>query len=348
MSLTAFKRKSVITGVGSKRSGKPPGGYWLPQGPFGHMTAALELAIKYPNNSGFSINGGHRNIGGVGRDMKMSKSGTPFRGLYPIGYGGTKGVYPSGSPIGGGFGGHPTSYESSTLVGSVKDGIQSTGVAANFGNKGQIVEPLLNARVVDTLGTQYLYIKPSVVSTYGLLQRKYKWAFYGKYPNYWVQPNYTGNQTDTKSQLLYIQNKAAANTCNLKVNNVGTYEGYIAKTGPTLCTPGRSTARFKYSDMTRNAPYTKTLYQPVSYSQYNQYLNRGCVNPIGPQKPFPYATSVGSSYAAAGTSITSFGSGCGSTPYFLTPPKWYTNVNASQIPQQIKDIPQTTPFITDL
>jgi hypothetical protein len=347
MSLQAFKRKSVIK-HGSKRSGTAPGGYWLPQGPFGHATTALGIAIKYPNNSGFSINGGHRNIGGVGRDMKMSKSGTPFRGLYPIGFGGSKGSYPTGSPVGGSFGTSPTSYPSGTLVGSTEDGIQSTGTIRNFGNKGQIVEPLLNARVVDTLGTQYLYIKPSVVSTYGLLQKKYKWAYYGQYPNYWVQPNYSGNQTDTKSQLLYIQNKAAANTCNLKVNSVGIYEGYNVKSGPTLCTPGRSTARFKYNDMARNAPYTKILYQPVSYSQYNQYLNRGCVNPVGAQKPFPYATSVGSSQSAAGTSITSFNTGCGSQPIFVTPPAWYTEVKPSQIPKNIKDVPQSTPFNTNL
>jgi len=347
MSLTAFKRKSVIN-YGSKRSGSAPGGYWLPQGPFGHATTALDIGIKHPNNSGFSINGGHRNIGGVGRDMKMSKSGTPFRGLYPIGYGGSKGSYPTGSPVGGSFGTSPTSYPSATLVGSVKDGIQSTGTIRNFGNNGQIVEPLLNVRVVDTLGTQYLYIKPSVVSTYGLLQKKYKWAYYGQYPNNWVQPNYSGNQTDTKSQLLYIQNKAAANTCNLKVNSVGIYEGYNVKSGPTLCTPGRSTARFKYNDMARNAPYTKILYQPVSYSQYNQYLNRGCVNPVGAQKPFPYSTSVGSSQSAAGTSITSFNTGCGSQPVFVTPPVWYTTMKPSQVPKNLKDVTQTNPFNTNL
>jgi hypothetical protein len=40
MSLTAFKKKSVIN-YGSKRSGIAPGGVWLPQGPFGHETTAL-------------------------------------------------------------------------------------------------------------------------------------------------------------------------------------------------------------------------------------------------------------------------------------------------------------------
>jgi hypothetical protein len=308
MSLTAFKRKSVIN-YGSKRSGTAPGGYWLPQGPFGHSTKALKEAIQNYGAVGFSINGGHRNVGGVGRDMKMSKSGTPYRGTQPIGFGGTYGKYPS-----------------ATLIGSTANGVQSTGSVPNAHSKQAAVDPVLNSRIVDTMGTQYLYIKPSVLSTYGMLDKKYRWARYGKYPNYWVQPNYTGNQTDTKSQLLYIQNKAAANTCNLKVNNVAEYEGNIVNTGPTLCTPGRSTAMFKYNDMARNAPYTKTLHQPVSYAQYNLYITRGCNNPVGAQKPFPYAVTTGSSQAASGTSITSFGSGCNTQDVYLTPPEWYTKL----------------------
>ena len=325
MSLTAFKRKSVIN-YGSKRSGSAPGGVWLPQGPFGHSTTGLQLAIHNPGAVGFSINGGRRNIGGVGRDMKMSKSGTPYRGTQPIGWGGTYGKYPS-----------------ATLVGNTStNDIQSTGAVPNNGSKQPAVQPVLNSRVVDTMGTQYLYIKPSVLSTYGLLDKKYRWAYYGKYPNYWVQPNYTGNQTDTASQTLYIQNKAAANTCNLKVNNVGTYEGHIVSCGPTLCTPGRSTAGFKYNDMARNAPYTKNLGQPVSYTQYNLYLTRGCNNPVGPQKPFPYAVQTGSSMAAAGTSITNFGTGCNTSPVYLTPPAWYTAIQPGQTPNlrtQVQSLP---------
>lgn len=324
MSLTAFKRKSVIN-YGSKRSGTAPGGYWLPQGPFGHATEALKKAIQTYGPAGFSINGGHRNIGGVGRDMKMSKSGTPYRGTQPIGFGGTFGKYPS-----------------ATLVGSTSDNIQSTGAVPNAQSKQAAVEPVLNSRVVDTMGTQYLYVKPSVLSTYGMLDKKYRWAKYGTYPNYWVQPNYTGNQTDSASQLLYIQNKAAANTCKLGVNNVGTYEGHNVKCGPTLCRPGRSTAKFKFNDMARNAPYTKTLYQPVSYGQYNLYLTRGCNNPVGAQKPFPYAVQTGSSQAAAGTSITSFASGCNTQNVYVTPPEWYIKSGPQRQPPS--PIPQTLPF----
>jgi len=324
MSLTAFKRKSVIN-YGSKRSGTAPGGYWLPQGPFGHATKTLKEAIDNYGPVGFSINGPRRNIGGVGRDMKMSKSGTPYRGTEPIGFGGTYGTYPSAQ-----------------LVGNQATG--SSGAVPNYGSKVGPVQPVLNSSIVNTEGTQYLYIKPSVLSTDGMLDKKYRWAWYGQYPNYWVQPDYTGNQTDTKSQWLYIQNKAAANTCSLKVNNVGTYEGHIIPCGPTLCTPGRSTAGFKYNDMAHNGPYTKTLYEPVSYAQYNLYLTRGCNNPIGAQKPFPYAVQTGSSQAASGTSITSFASGCNTSKVYLTPPEWYIKSGPQRQPPSTAQPPQTEPF----
>ena len=307
MSITAFKRKSVIN-HGSKRSGITPGGYWLPQGPFGHSTKILKEATQNYGAVGFSINGGHRNVGGVGREMKMSKSGTPYRGTHPIGFGGTYGKYPS-----------------ATLVGNTTDNIQSTGVIPNAHSKQSAVSPVLNSRIVDTMGSQYLYVKPSVLSNYGMLAKKYRWARNGQYPNYWVQPNYTGNQTDTASQMMYIQNKSSANTGSLNVNNVETYEGYIVKSSPTLCTPGTSTAKFKYNDMARNGPYTKTLYNPVSYSHYNLHLTRGCNNPTGAQKPFPFAVQTGSGQSASGTSITSFGNSCGTSNTYVTPPEWYIN-----------------------
>jgi len=305
MSLTAFKRKSVIN-YGSKRSGTAPGGIWLPQGPFGHSTTGLQLAIHNPGPVGFSINGGTRNVGYIGKTYKMSKSGTPYRGTQPIGFGGTYGKYPSAQLVG-----------------------PYSGAVPNNNTK-TVVQPVLNSREVDTLGTQYLYVKPSVLSTKGMLDKKYRWAYYGKYPNYWVQPNYTGNLTDTVSQGLYIQNLAAANTCNLKVNNTAEYEGYVVGCGPTLCTPGRSTAKFKYNDMARNGPYTKNLDQPVSYQQYNLYLTRGCNNPIGPQKPFPFAVTTGSGQTASGTSITSFANACNTSNIYLTPPAWYTAVQPGQ------------------
>jgi hypothetical protein len=319
MSLTAFKRKSVIQ-YGSKRSGKSPGGVWLPQGPFGHATLGLEQAIHNYGPVGFSINGGHRNVSYIGKTYNMSKSGTPYRGTHPIGFGGSYGKYPS-----------------ATLVGPY------SGAVPNTHSTQSVVQPVLNSKIVDTMGTQYIYIKPSVLSTKGMLEKRYRWIHNGQYPNYWVQPLYTGNQVATNSQGLYVQDLAAANTCNLKVNNVGTYEANIDRSCQKLCKPGRSTAMRTYDDIASSGRYTKQLYQPVSYGQYNLHLTRGCNNPIGKQKPFPFAVQTGTGLQAGGTSVTSVANACNTSDIYLTPPEWYTAVLPSQNQRNIiSTIPQTS------
>ena len=99
MSIVAMKNKSVIK-HGSKRSGVPPGGYWMPQGPFGGgKPAQLDLSIRNYGPVGFSLAGTHRNVGYVGQSMGMSKSGTPFRGMNPIGNGGCCGKYAQPLPV---------------------------------------------------------------------------------------------------------------------------------------------------------------------------------------------------------------------------------------------------------
>jgi len=247
MSLTAFKKKSVIQ-YGSKRSGKPPGGFWLPRGPFGKNNIALKEAINSPGAVGFSLNGPHRNVGRVGQSMHMSKNGTPFRGVYPRGWGGTYGKYAT-------------------------------------------PEPSFNVNEVLVEGTQQYYVKPSVLTgVYGLIRTKYRWAFNGQYPNYWVQPNLGGSyQSDTKSQGNYIHTLAAANYCVIDINQTDKYVGYIRNGGPTLCQT--STQRFTYNDMVRNCLYTKYTKNPLDASQYTQRVQRKCNNPIGSQKPFPFAVN---------------------------------------------------------
>jgi hypothetical protein len=278
MSIVAFKKKSVIN-YGSKRSGKPPGGVWLPQGPFGHSTLALKEAIQNYGASGFSINGGHRNVGYIGKDSKFSRNGTPFRGKYPYGNGGTFGKYPKS-------------------------------------------EPVFNVNRVIVLGSQHLYIKPSVLSTKGMLEKKYRWIHNGQYPNYWVQPLVGGTwQADTKSQGMYLHQKTTANILNINVNDKAKYENYIVNHGPTLCST--STAQFKFNDMARNAPYTKELYQPISSGDYTLYMQRRCANPIGLQKPFPYAVQTGTGILTGGISTSNVGSACGTSNTYLTPPEWY-------------------------
>jgi hypothetical protein len=279
MSLTAFKKKSVIQ-YGSKRSGKPPGGYWLPQGPFGASTTSLKEAIKNYGLVGFSINGGHRNVGYVGKGYSMSKNGTPFRGVNPVGWGGCCGTYKKS-------------------------------------------EPVYNINEVIVQGTQQEYVKQSVLSTYGMLAKKYRWVYNGQYPNYWVQPVFgASTQSDTKSQGNYLQNLSAANMCVIDVNDQAKYEGYKVNCGPTNCST--STVQYKYNDMARNAPYTKTIKQPIDSSQYTLYIQRGCQNPKGKQKPFPYAVQTGTGIKTGGTSVTSVGNACNTSNIYLSPPDWYT------------------------
>lgn len=286
MSLQAFKRKSVIN-YGSKRSGKPTGSaYWLPRGPFGANNALLEIALhesKRPN--GFSLKGASRRISGIGKSYAFSKSGTPFRGVHPVGWGGCCGTYKEAEPL-------------------LNDG---------------------DARVL-VQGTKYLYLKPITLSTMGMLRTRFKWAYYGKYPNYWVQPVQDGTmQSDTKSQGNYLQNKSAQNMCVIDVNDQDKYVGHIVTCGPTLCST--STAQYKYNDMAKNAPYTKTIKQPLDSSQYTLYIQRQCQNPQGPQKPFPFAVQTGTGIRAGGTSITSVGNACNTSNIYLTPPEWYTRSN---------------------
>lgn len=253
MSLVAFKRKSVIL-YGSNISAKPPGRYWLPQGPFGSPgsinSVMFEEAFKTLGAEGFSINGSRRNIGAVGQDMKFSKNGTPFRGAYPIGWGGTNGKYPYSEPV------------------FTMPNVKASGE-----------------------GNQYKYVKPSVLSTRGMLRQKYRWIYNGQYPNYWVQPNYgTSYLSDNTSQGLYVQTKSAANDCVVDTNDPAKYENYFVSGGPFGCqsTPARG---YTFNVQQSNAPYTKFLHIPQTAGQHTLRIQQKCANPTAKQKPFPYATN---------------------------------------------------------
>lgn len=268
----------------TKRSGKPPGGYWLPQGPFGvpgSLTSVmLADATKNYGSSGFSLQGSHRSIP-VGQDMKMSKQGTRYRGIHAIGHGGSNGTYFR-------------------------------------------AEPVLNAGagIITVKGNQWEFIKPSVLSTYGMLRKRFRWANSGQYPSNWVQPIYTGNQTDSSSQGMYIHDLSAANDCVVDVNDQAKYEGHRVTCGATDCqtTPARG---YTMNLLQANAPYTKTIKIPINSSQQTLRIQRKCSNPKPNQKPFPYRVQTGTGILTGGTSVISVGNACNTSNTTLVPPLWY-------------------------
>jgi hypothetical protein len=273
MSLHTFKKKSVINSLGVKISGKPTNNFWISQGPENNN-------VPY-GTSGFSIQGGRRNQGYIGKTYQMSKNGTPFYGIFPIGYGGCCGKYPKSQPI--------------MNCPEVK---------------------------IDTRGKQYRYVKQSVISTKGMLEKKYKWINNGQYPNFWVQPVYCNNNlSDNASQQVYIENKAANSITVNNTNNKTNFLNYCKN--PINCSG--STTNKSFNIISSNAPYTKFLNIPQESSQYTQQIQRKCVNPIGDQKPFPFSSinTKTSNIRSASTPIQGPSSNI-LIPTYLEPPEWYT------------------------
>ena len=282
MSIATLKKKTTnYMSSATKRSGKPPGGYWVTQGPYGLSTSLTSVmyseAINHYGPSGFSLQGSHRSIS-VGKDMKFSQQGTRYRGIHAIGNGGNQGRYFR-------------------------------------------AEPVLNAGdgIITVAGNQWEFIKPSVLSTNGMLKKRFRWAYSGQYPNNWVQPNYTGNQTDSASQGLYIQQLSAAADCVVDVNDQEKYVDHRVSCGSTLCqtTPARG---YKMNLMQSNAAYTKTIKQPQDSSQHTLHIQRKCIDQRPDQKPFPYAVQTGTGILTGGTSVTSVGSACFTSNTKLVPP----------------------------
>ena len=295
MSLATFKKKSINAhSTATKISGKPTNEYWMYASPYG-LPSTVASTIFYQgiqhhnqfpagtaDNAGFSINGPTRNIGYVGQNMKFSKTATRYRGAYAMGNGGNHGRYPDGPD----------------------------NVVLN-------IQPTISG-----VANQAAYVKPSVLSTKGMLERRFRWAYTGTYPNYWVQPVYTGNLTDNVSQGLYIHDKSAANDCHFNVNNSAKYVDYFRLGGPTGC--NRTAANgYKMVIQQSIAPYTKDLHQPKDASDQTLRVQRRCLHPLPYQKPFPYAVQNGTGVLRGGTSVTHVASSCHTSNYALVPPAWY-------------------------
>ena len=300
MSLATFKKKSInSSSSATKISGKPSNKYWIypaPYGRKGNLPSAIFNAslvgyndeIPGPDfeasNAGFSINGPYRCIVPIAKSMAFSKSTTPYRGIYPKGWGGKRGRYPDGP-----------------------DNVVLNVTSKYYIPTGSIVQP-------------------SVLSTKGMLERRFRWINSGQYPNNVVQPIYTGNQTDTSSQGLYVQIKAAANYCWYDVNDSDLYVNYRKTCGSTGCntTPARG---YTMNIQTANAAYTKTLHQPKDASDYTLRIQRRCQDPVGFQKPFPYRVQTGTGVLRGGTNVDNVASACNISKPVLVPPDWYTGAS---------------------
>lgn len=127
MSIATLKKKTGAVYYKNHTNNRGPAIYWN------------NNPVAY-GNEGFSVNGPYRNIGYIGSESKFSKAVTPFKGVHPVGHGGTYGTYKS----------NPVIYN---------------------------VSPFETIR-----GNQSKYNKTSVISTYGMLRERFKWAYNGESP----------------------------------------------------------------------------------------------------------------------------------------------------------------------
>lgn len=228
MSIQTMKKKVTNNYMGVSISGRSPGGIWVTQGPFrDNLTSVVNT-----NNNGFSINGGHRNMGRVGQNWLFSKNFTPYKGAYPKGNGGCCGTY----------------YQR---------------------------ERVIPIREVDTRGTEYLYIKPSSLSTKGMLQQKYKHIWNGQYPCAIVSPEGNGNLLNDTAGV-YTHTKTSANMCVTGTNPASPTTDTIINTYESF---GKCKSKCNAS--------VKILYTPYDTSVYSTIIQKKCANPAFWQRPIP-------------------------------------------------------------
>lgn len=144
-------------------------------------------------------------------------------------------------------------------------------------------QPVMNAQRAEVLGDQYKYIKPSVLSNWGMLRKKYRWAYNGMYPNVIVQSNYgNSNLADNTSQGVYLQKKSAANVCVVETNHPELYEGNV-KTCTTV--EGKC--------IQNHSGYTKNVHNVQTSGQYTLQVQRCVANPPDSLKPYPPPANTG-------------------------------------------------------
>jgi len=220
--------------------------------------------------NGFSLNGGHRNVGGVGRFRRVSNvSRTPFRGNLPMGSGGCCGIYDKT--------------------------VSNSGSCCT--NDPEIIKPssvntrgMLDMRY-ERKWSEYddEYVCPRVVLN-------------SQYPYSWTQPG-NSSYVSTTDQGLYVREKTQKNGACVFTNlqnsgSCGTYDAGDVGSGSGAgddvyeCSGNpKAASYFIGGRKVVYKPYAKNFNQPaMSQEQYittGGPAKRNCL-PSGPDKqPFP-------------------------------------------------------------
>ena len=282
MSIVTMKRKTAasVPRGGRPISGRHPGGLWVLKQPSCCSGADEEEEVA-AGIEGFSLNGGQRNITNA-QERKMSSIRTPYKGVHAIGHGGSGGKYSHGP--------------------------DSTVMAITPAN-------------VSVNGNQHEIIKPSTLSTFGLLKHKYPQIYSGAtYPRLWVKPMYTGWQTNTSSQGVYLYKlarsragcdgltTAAVDVANMTSGSINVLLSRADENGNGNGNGASSTMKREFGTATECPVgfYAKKLHKPDDYSTYLQQRNRACLFPTTPV--FPPAVQSGTGILRGGITVAHVGS----------------------------------------
>lgn len=290
MSLHTFKKKGIILShQATKQSGKPSQQIWLSQGPFGSHSSESSM-------------------------LDATEIG------------------PSGFSINGPFRSNTYIGKSSAYskMGTRYRGTEAIGYGGTCG-KYPRSEPLWNLSDsrASLEGNQSMFIKPSVLSTKGMLEKKYGWIHHGQYPNHWVQPIYPSGTLDgNTSQQQYIHSKITKESQKKDTNQSEKYEKYIlcheddTNNNEISCQQNirKRVAISTYNSMASQGTYTKTLHIPQESNEYITFIQKHCSNPGPKQKPnFPFAVRTGKLNCKTCAPIPI------DTIYNTTTPTWYLN-----------------------
>lgn len=143
------------------------------------------------------------------------------------------------------------------------------GYGGTYGDYKQN-EVVFNVNEASAVGSQTPGVYQTVLTTYGMLQKRYGCCIYnGKYPTKVVKNIFTGNLTDNKSQGVYIRNIESSNLCSSDINNT---EKYI-KTCTNRCNSKQNKKIYPGMDV---GNYTKPINGALDQSSYLLYVTKRC------------------------------------------------------------------------